>query len=242
MVLSPPASGPSAGAGTGESRTPLLSVDRLVVRYGAAVALDDVSLQVGDGEMVALIGANGAGKTTLLNTLSGIIPASSGTISCRGRLAHVPEGRELFPDLCVDDNLRLGAWKATSRDPADVYELFPKLRDLARRRAGYLSGGEQQMVAIGRALMAKPDLLAIDELSQGLAPNVVQEIGRYLVRLNRETGLSVLLVEQNARLALELCSRAYVLETGRVAADGLSSHLREQPAVQRAYLGGHIAT
>lgn len=241
MVLSPAASGPPAGAGTRES-TPLLSVDRLVVRYGAAVALDDVSLEVGHGEMVALIGANGAGKTTLLNTLSGIITASSGTIACRGRLAHVPEGRELFPDLCVDDNLRLGAWKAASRDPADVYELFPKLRDLARRRAGYLSGGEQQMVAIGRALMAKPDLLAIDELSQGLAPNVVQEIGRYLVRLNTDTGLSVLLVEQNARLALELCSRAYVLETGRVAADGLSSHLRGQPAVQRAYLGGHVAT
>ncbi len=241
MVLPQVASSPPAGVGPGGT-SPILSVDGLVVRYGAAVVLDGVSLEVGAGEMVALIGPNGAGKTTLLNTLSGILSASSGTIVRRGRLAHVPEGRELFPELCVDDNLRLGAWRAASRDPAEVYELFPKLQSLARRRAGNLSGGEQQMVAIGRALMAKPELLAIDELSQGLAPTVVQEISRYLVRLNVETGLSVLLVEQNARLALELCPRAYVLETGRIVADGPSGHLREQPAVQRAYLGGHVTT
>ena len=241
MVLPQIAESPSTGTRPGGS-PPLLTVDRLVVRYGAAVVLDGVSLEVAGGEMVALIGPNGAGKTTLLNTLSGILSPSSGTIVRRGRLAHVPEGRELFPDLCVDDNLRLGAWRAASRDPADVYELFPKLQGLARRRAGQLSGGEQQMVAIGRALMAKPDLLAIDELSQGLAPTVVQEISRYLVRLNAETGLSVLLVEQNARLALELCPRAYVLETGKVVADGQSNQLREQPTVQRAYLGGHVTT
>jgi branched-chain amino acid transport system ATP-binding protein len=228
--------------GTGAATAPILSVDGLVVRYGAAIALEDVSLEVGRGEMVALIGANGAGKTTLLNTLSGILTPSAGTIRCAGRLAHVPEGRELFFDLCVDDNLRLGAWKASSRDPARIYELFPKLRDLSRRKAGYLSGGEQQMVAIGRALMAGPDVLAIDELSQGLAPIVVQEIGRYLVRLNAETGLSVLLVEQNARLALELCARAYVLETGRVATHGPSALLRDEPAVRSAYLGGHVTT
>ena len=220
----------------------MLAVDGLVVHYGAAVALDGVSLEVGRGEMVALIGANGAGKTTLLNTLSGILSPSTGTIRCAGRLAHVPEGRELFPDLCVDDNLRLGAWKADSRDPAEIYELFPKLRDLSRRKAGYLSGGEQQMVAIGRALMAKPDLLAIDELSQGLAPIVVQEIGRYLVQLNARAGLSVLLVEQNAHLALELCPRGYVLETGRIATHGPSALLADEPAVQAAYLGGHVTT
>jgi branched-chain amino acid transport system ATP-binding protein len=229
-------------SGTATATAPILSVERLVVRYGAAVALEDVSLEVGRGEMVALIGANGAGKTTLLNTLSGILAPSAGTIRCAGRLAHVPEGRELFPDLCVDDNLRLGAWKAPSRDPARIYELFPKLRDLSRRKAGYLSGGEQQMVAIGRALMAGPDVLAIDELSQGLAPIVVQEIGRYLARLNAETGLSVLLVEQNARLALELCARVYVLETGRIAAHGPSVLLRDEPAVRSAYLGGHVTT
>ena len=237
---------PSAGSvrtnGAGAGTAPILSVDGLVVRYGAAVALEDVSLEVGRGEMVALIGANGAGKTTLLNTLSGILAPSAGTTQCAGRLAHVPEGRELFPDLCVDDNLRLGAWKAASRDPARVYELFPKLRDLSRRKAGNLSGGEQQMVAIGRALMAEPDLLAIDELSQGLAPIVVQEIGQYLVQLNGETGLYVLLVEQNARLALDLCARAYVLETGRIATHGPSARLRDEPAVRSAYLGGHVTT
>ena len=241
MALSPAGSPRLDGAGTAAS-TPMLAVDGLVVRYGAAVALDGVSLEVGRGEMVALIGANGAGKTTLLNTLSGILAPSAGTIRCAGRLAHVPEGRELFPDLCVDDNLRLGAWRADSRDPSQVYDLFPKLRDLSRRKAGYLSGGEQQMVAIGRALMAKPDLLAIDELSQGLAPIVVQEIGRYLVQLNARTGLSVLLVEQNARLALELCPRAYVLETGGIAAHGPSARLWDEPAVQSAYLGGHVTT
>ena len=237
-----PSVGSGRMSGTATATAPILSVERLVVRYGAAVALEDVSLEVGRGEMVALIGANGAGKTTLLNTLSGILAPSAGTIRCAGRLAHVPEGRELFPDLCVDDNLRLGAWKAPSRDPARIYELFPKLRDLSRRKAGYLSGGEQQMVAIGRALMADPDVLAIDELSQGLAPIVVQEIGRYLSRLNAETGLSVLLVEQNARLALELCARVYVLETGRIAAHGPSALLRDEPAVRSAYLGGHVTT
>jgi branched-chain amino acid transport system ATP-binding protein len=212
------------------------------VRYGAAVALDGVGISVERGEMVALVGANGAGKTTLLNALSGMLVPSAGRISCSGRIAHVPEGRELFSDLNVDDNLRIGAWKATSRDPSPVYELFPQLQPLAKRRAGGLSGGEQQMVAIGRALMAKPDLLAIDELSQGLAPNIVQEISRHLVKLNLETGLAVLLVEQNARLALDLCTRAYVLETGRIVEEGPSSRLREDPAVQRAYLGGHLVS
>ncbi|MHB8434577.1 MAG: ABC transporter ATP-binding protein [Acidimicrobiales bacterium] len=225
-----------------DGRQMLLNIENLVVRYGSAVALDGVDLAVGHREMVALIGANGAGKTTLLNAMSGMLSPSAGKISCSGKIAHVPEGRELFPDLSVEDNLRIGAWKAASRDPSPIYDLFPKLQTLAKRRAGGLSGGEQQMVAIGRALMAKPDLLAIDELSQGLAPNIVQEISRHLVKLNSDTGLAVLLVEQNARLALELCTRAYVLETGRIAEEGPSSRLREDPAVQRAYLGGHLAS
>lgn len=238
MALSAPASTSTPAAGT----APLLQVDELVVRYGAAVALDGVSLTVGRGEMVALIGANGAGKTTLLNTVSGILAPAAGHIGLGGRIAHVPEGRELFAELTVDDNLRLGAWRAPSRDTAPIYDVFPKLRDLAGRRAGNLSGGEQQMVAIGRALMAAPDLLAVDELSQGLAPIVVQEIGRHLARLNQEVGLSVLLVEQNARLALDLCARAYVLETGRVVEEGPSDRLRQEAAVQHAYLGGHVSS
>ena len=220
----------------------VLRVDDLVVRYGAAVALDGVNLTVARGEMVALIGANGAGKTTLLNTLSGVLTPAAGRIELGGRLAHVPEGRELFADLTVDDNLRLGAWRAPSRDTGPIYDVFPKLRNLAARRAGHLSGGEQQMVAIGRALMAAPDLLAVDELSQGLAPIVVQEIGSHLVRLNEEVGLSVLPVVQNARLALDLCPRAYVLETGRVAEEGPSARLRQEAAVQHAYLGGHVSS
>ncbi len=218
----------------------VLTVDGLVVRYGSAIAIDGVNLTVYQGEMVALIGANGAGKTTLLNTLSGILRPSAGGFHLGGRLGHVPEGREIFPELTVDDNLRLGAWRAADRDPAWVYDLFPKLRDIAGRRAGVLSGGEQQMVAIGRALMGKPDILAVDELSQGLAPIVVQDIRRHLVRLNSETGVALLLVEQNAHLALGMCTRAYVLETGRVVEEGPSSRLREDPAVQRAYLGGHV--
>ena len=237
MTLSAPISTGTRRAGAG----PVLQVDDLVVRYGAAIALDRVSLSVGRGEMVALIGANGAGKTTLLNTVSGILTPAAGRIALAGRVAHVPEGRELFAELSVDDNLRLGAWRATSRHTTPIYDVFPKLRDLASRRAGNLSGGEQQMVAIGRALMAAPDLLAVDELSQGLAPIVVQEIGRHLVRLNQQLGLSVLLVEQNARLALELCPRAYVLETGRVVEEGPSQRLRHEGAVKQAYLGGHVS-
>lgn len=239
MMLSAPSSR-EAGRASTVGEPVILRVVDLVVRYGAAVALDGISLTVAPGEMVALIGANGAGKTTLLNTLSGILTPSAGQVECSGTLAHVPEGRELFSDMTVDDNLRLGAWKAASRDTTSVYDIFPKLCDLSSRKAGSLSGGEQQMVAIGRALMARPDLLAVDELSQGLAPIVVQEISRHLLRLNEEAGLSVLLVEQNARLALELCPRAYVLENGRIADEGPSALLREELAVQRAYLGGHL--
>ncbi|HEV7664079.1 MAG TPA: ABC transporter ATP-binding protein [Chloroflexota bacterium] len=216
----------------------MLDVHDLVVRYGQATALDGVSLRVERGEMVALIGPNGAGKTTLLNTVCGLLHPSGGGFQLAGRVAQVPEGRQLFADMTVEDNLKLGAWTIRSRDPARVYALFPRLPELRRRLAGTLSGGEQQMVAVGRALMAQPDLLAVDELSLGLAPMVVEDLAEHLVQLNRETGMAVLLVEQNARLALDLCPRAYVLETGRIALSGASVDLERSPAVQAAYLGG----
>jgi branched-chain amino acid transport system ATP-binding protein len=216
----------------------LLDVRDLVVRYGQATALDGVSLRVERGEMVALIGPNGAGKTTLLNTVCGLLSPSAGGFEVSGRIVQVPEGRQLFADMSVEDNLRLGAWRVRDRDPARVYELFPPLRELRRRLAGTLSGGEQQMVAVGRALMGEPDLLAVDELSLGLAPMVVDGLAEHLTRLNRERGMSVLLVEQNARLALDLCPRAYVLEAGRIALGGTSAELARSAAVRAAYLGG----
>jgi len=218
----------------------MIDVESLSVLYGAATALDGVSLSVRAGEKVALIGANGAGKSTLLNALSGIVEKKAGTIRIDGRFAHVPEGRQLFPELSVDDNLRLGAYRASDRDPAWIYEILPELARLRRQRAGSLSGGQQQMVAIGRGLMARPDVLAIDEMSLGLAPIIVQQLAAQLMRLNAERGLALLLVEQSARLALSLCDRAYVLETGRVVAQGAAAELLDSPFVERAYLGGPI--
>ncbi len=220
---------------------PLLQVGDLVVRYGQATALDRVSLEVGRGEMVALVGPNGAGKTTLLNTISGLLRPAAGRCTVAGRVAQVPEGRQLFADLSVEDNLRLGAWTVRDRSCARVYDLFPQLITMRRRQAGTLSGGEQQMVAVGRALMAQPDLLAVDELSLGLAPMVVDDLAEHLRHLNREAGMAVLLVEQNARLALDLCPRAYVLESGRIVASGPSAELGESAAIRAAYLGGAIA-
>jgi branched-chain amino acid transport system ATP-binding protein len=216
----------------------VLEVRDLVVRYGQATALDGVSLEVARGEMVALVGPNGAGKTTLLNTVSGLLAPAAGSVRLEGRVAQVPEGRQLFAGMSVEDNLRLGAWTVRGRDCAPIFALFPQLGDMRRRLAGTLSGGEQQMVAVGRALMARPDLLAVDELSLGLAPMVVDSLAEHLRRLNREAGMAVLLVEQNARLALDLCPRAYVLEAGRIVASGPSDELARSAAVQAAYLGG----
>ncbi len=216
----------------------MLEITDLVVRYGQATALDGVSMRVAAGEMVALIGPNGAGKTTLLNCVSGLLAPAAGSVRVEGRVAQVPEGRQLFADMTVEDNLRLGAWRVRRRDPRRVYELFDPLRGLRYRLAGTLSGGEQQMVAVGRALMGEPDLLAVDELSFGLAPLVVDDLAEHLLRLNRDQGMAVLLVEQNARLALELCPRAYVLEAGRIVLEGPSTDLAASPAVQAAYLGG----
>jgi len=218
----------------------MIHVASLCVQYGAAVALDGVSLNVQAGEKVALIGANGAGKSTLLNALSGIVAKKAGTIRIDGRWAHVPEGRQLFPELSVDDNLRLGAFRGCDRNPDWIYQLLPELAPRKQQRAGSLSGGQQQMVAIGRGLMAQPDVLAIDEMSLGLSPIVVQRLAAQLIRLNAERGLALLLVEQSARLALSICDRAYVLETGRVVAQGPAAELRNSSFVERAYLGGPL--
>ncbi|MGP3966710.1 ABC transporter ATP-binding protein [Streptomyces sp. 6N223] len=225
---------------------PVVEVRDLVVRHGAATALDGVSLHVAPGEMVALVGPNGAGKSTLVDTLSGIHTPASGTVEVRGRLGHVPEGRQMFGDLTVDDNLRLGAWRVpgrgrarrAARDTSRIYEILPGLARLRGTRAGRLSGGEQQMVAVGRALMSRPQVIAIDELSLGLAPLIVTSLTEHLTRLNREQGTAVLLIEQHARLALELCGRAYVLEAGRITAEGSGAELSASAEVATAYLGG----
>jgi branched-chain amino acid transport system ATP-binding protein len=226
----------------------VLQVSELVVRYGNATALDRVSLRVADGEIVALVGPNGAGKSTLVNTVSGLLRPVAGGYRLTGRLAQAPEGRQLFGELSVADNLRLGAWragrksggagKAKARDPRRIYEVLPDLRSLADRRAGTLSGGQQQMVALGRALMADPDILAVDELSLGLAPLVVASLAEHLRQLNATSGTAMLLIEQNARLAFDLCERAYVLENGRGTASGRCAELAESPEVAKAYLGG----
>jgi len=217
----------------------MLRVRDLVVRYGAATAVDGVSLDLERGELVALVGPNGAGKSSLVNAVSGLVRPASGTIELGGRSAQVPEGRQMFPDLSVDDNLRMGAWTLgrAHRDTAEIYEVLPELVPLRRRRAGSLSGGQQQMVAIGRALMARPELLLIDELSLGLAPLVSEKLVGHLRRINAERGTTVLLIEQEVDLAFALCSRAYVIEAGRIVAEGTTDRLRSDPALQAAYFG-----
>ena len=246
----------------GNGRGPLLEVDGLVVRYGPAVAVDGVSLRLAAGERVALIGPNGAGKSSLLNAICGLVKPAGGRIRIDGRdvtgrapseivragLSQVPEGRQVFPTLPVEANLLLGAYGRSFRTARHevrerlerVYELLPKLRELRDRPAGRTSGGEQQMVAIGRALMANPRLLAIDELSLGLAPLIVQSLTQFLRTLNEEHGVALLLVEQNAQLAFDLCSRAYVLEAGRSRLEGESEELARNEAVRAAYLGGGL--
>jgi branched-chain amino acid transport system ATP-binding protein len=217
----------------------MLHIRDLVVSYGAATALDGVSLHVEAGEMVALVGPNGAGKTTTLNAISGLLPITAGTIEIAGRSAQVPEGRQMFADLSVDDNLRLGAWRMPRRERKTerVYTVMPDLIPLRRQRAGLLSGGQQQMVAIGRALMAQPDILLIDELSLGLAPLIAARLIEHLRAVNRDEGTTILLVEQEVDLAFDLCSRAYVLEAGRVVAEGSTEALRADPQLAAIYLG-----
>ena len=228
---------------------PLLELRDVDARYGAVRVLHGVTLEVGDGEVVAVLGPNGAGKTTMLRAISGTVrrggeirfgaapmPRAPEAVA-RAGIAHVPEGRGTFAEFSVHDNLRLGAYARREADFDGVYALFPWLRDRASQQAGTLSGGEQQMLALGRALVSRPRLLLLDEPSLGLAPIVVQEIFAVVRRLNEEQGLSVLVVEQNANVALESAHRAYVLESGRVAVEGPSEELRENEAVRRSYLG-----
>ena len=235
----------------------MLSVSGLHVAYGPVQALRGVSLRVDTREIVCLIGANGAGKSTLLNAISGLVVAAAGRIELDGRaipprtapharvrqgVVQIPEGRQLFMELSVRENLRLGAYahgwsRAAAGTLEEVYGWFPVLRERARQPAGSLSGGEQQMLAIARALMARPRLLLVDEPSLGLAPRVVEEVFARIREVGRR-GVPILLVEQNAAMALQVASRGYVLETGRIVLEGSSKALRQNPEVQRAYLGG----
>lgn len=235
----------------------MLEIKNLVVNYGVITALQGISLRVEAGEIVTLIGANGAGKTTTLRAVSGLLKARSGEVLFEGRaitnmpahelvkrgIAHVPEGRMVFANLTVLENLRMGAYllhdkAAIRRELEYVFEVFPRMKEREKQLAGTLSGGEQQMLAIGRALMSKPRFLMLDEPSLGIAPLLVQKIFEKIVEINRDHKITVLLVEQNANLALEVSSRGYVLETGRIILDGSSAGLRQNPQVKSAYLGG----
>jgi branched-chain amino acid transport system ATP-binding protein len=237
----------------------MLEITDLRVAYGPIVALQGVSLSIAHGETVTVIGANGAGKSTLLKSICGILKPQSGTIALEGRstlglasselvrrgVALVPEGRHVFPDMSVRENLDLGAYyrkdrTAVKADFERALDTFPILRERLRLPGGTLSGGQQQMLAIGRAMMSRPRLLMLDEPSLGLAPAIVQQLGRIIADLNK-SGTTILLVEQNARMALKLADRAYVLATGRVAQTGTGHELLNDPAVQASYLGGHAA-
>jgi branched-chain amino acid transport system ATP-binding protein len=237
----------------------LLEVDNIAVHYGKIAALKGVSLQVDSGEIVALIGANGAGKTTTLKSISGLRPLTAGRISFDGKdisrmpghrrvvvgIGQAPEGRGIFPGMSVQENLLMGSYarKRFNKEAelAEVYELFPRLAERKTQAGGTMSGGEQQMLAIGRALMAKPKVLLLDEPSMGLAPILVNQIFSIISEINRR-GTTVLLVEQNATQALQLADRAYVLETGRVVKSAPAHDLLSDPEVQAAYLGGDLDT
>lgn len=233
----------------------MLSIRNLRVRYGPIEALHDVSLEVYRGEVVTLIGSNGAGKTTTLGAVSGLLPLAGGTITFNGQditklpphkrvplgLVQVPEGRRIFGSMSVAENLDLGAYARTDRaalkeELEEIYALFPRLAERKNQAAGTMSGGEQQMLAVGRALMSRPKLLLLDEPSLGLAPLLVKEIFA-VVRRIRDAGVTVLLVEQNAHKALEIADRAYVLETGHISMSGQASELSRDPRIKEAYLG-----
>jgi branched-chain amino acid transport system ATP-binding protein len=230
----------------------LLQLENVGARYGPVKALHDVSLAVGQGELVAVLGANGAGKTTTLRAVSGTVRRSGDVIfegqklprrpeaTARAGIAHVPEGRGTFRELSVWENLRLGAYTRRGKlkeDAQRVFTFFPRLEERRNQQAGTLSGGEQQMLALGRAMMARPKLLLLDEPSLGLAPIVVREIFAALARMKEKDGMSVLVVEQNANIALAYAARAYVLEVGRVVVAGMSDELRANESVRRSYLG-----
>lgn len=235
----------------------MLSVSDLHVSYGAISALSGISFQVKPGAIVTLIGGNGAGKTTTLRTISGLLRAKTGKVTFAGEdvsalpvhkivargLCHVPEGRMIFSNLTVDENLAMGAYlqnddATNARNREYVFSIFPRLKERLKQTAGTLSGGEQQMLAIGRALMGNPKFLMLDEPSLGIAPRLISTIFEKIVEINRNHGITILLVEQNANLALEISTYAYVLETGRIAMEGESKMLRADPRLKATYLGG----
>ena len=239
-----------------QGKAPMLKIDNLHVYYGAIHAIKGISLEVNQGEIVTLIGANGAGKSTTLRTISGLLKPKEGTIAFEGNsiggvpaheivkrgISQVPEGRRIFADMTVMENLDLGAFTRSDKDgiKADlktVFERFPRLEERKEQLAGTLSGGEQQMLAMGRALMSRPRLLLLDEPSMGLAPLLIREIFSIIVDINK-TGTTVLLVEQNANMALSIAHRAYVLETGRITLSGDAKDLAASEEVRKAYLGG----
>jgi branched-chain amino acid transport system ATP-binding protein len=255
MSTTPQAPATAAGPGGGGKTKPVLQVQDIHSYYGAIEALKGISLEVYEGEIVTLIGSNGAGKTTTLRSVSGIVPPRTGKIVYQGQditglpghkvasmgIAHSPEGRRIFPRMTVSENLDMGAF--TRRDPSGiradverVYELFPRLKEREKQKAGTMSGGEQQMLAMGRALMAQPTLLLLDEPSLGLAPVIVDKIYEIIREINGQ-GVTILLVEQNANYALDVSSRGYVLETGTVALTDSSAALRTDERVKAAYLG-----
>ncbi|MBR6801059.1 MAG: ABC transporter ATP-binding protein [Eubacteriaceae bacterium] len=234
----------------------MLKITDLNVSYGAIHAIKDVSLEVNDGELVTLIGANGAGKTTILHAITGLLAPKSGKIEYDGHdliktpnhkivslgMAHVPEGRHIFPNMTVAENLVMGAHmrkidKQTLKDEMEeVYEHFPRLRERTKQLAGTLSGGEQQMLAMGRAIMSDPKILLLDEPSMGLSPLLVKEI-LSIIKIFHEKGITILLVEQNAKMALSIADRAYVLEVGRISMSGTAKELMDDDRVKKAYLG-----
>jgi branched-chain amino acid transport system ATP-binding protein len=235
----------------------MLQVTDLHVSYGAITALNGISFRVEAGAIVTLIGSNGAGKTTALRTISGLLRARSGQVSFLGEdlsalpahrivgrgLCHVPEGRMIFSNLTVEENLAMGAYlqrdaALKARNLAFVFNLFPRLKERLKQTGGTLSGGEQQMLAIGRAIMGQPKFLMLDEPSLGIAPRLISTIFEKIVEINRDHGITILLVEQNAKLALEVSSYGYVLETGRIVLEGPSQDLRANPRLKATYLGG----
>lgn len=234
----------------------LLEVKDLAVYYGVIKALDGISFEVNEGEVVALIGANGAGKTTTLHTVTGLLPPKSGTVTYHGQditnlpahkivtlgIAHVPEGRRIFQQLSVLENLKMGAYtrkdkREISESLEQVYAHFPRLKERKNQVAGTLSGGEQQMLAMGRAMMSRPKLIVMDEPSMGLSPLLVKEVFKIILDLHK-TGATILLVEQNAQMALSIADRAYVLETGRIVSEGSGQELLQSDEIKKAYLGG----
>ncbi len=231
----------------------MLKITNLAVSYGAIEAIHGISLEVHDGEIVSLIGANGAGKTTILRTISGLKKADKGEILFDGadllktepskiinlKLAHVPEGRHIFPQMTVEENLEMGAFtdgKDMAANMADVFERFSRLKERKKQLSGTLSGGEQQMLAVGRALMAKPKMILMDEPSMGLSPLLVKEIFSIIREVNKK-GITILLVEQNAKMALSISNRAYVMETGKITMEGNAGEMLKDDRVKKAYLG-----